>query len=75
MWGSSQPPPLGGAVGCNLCLAVDGVVGLGIRLLIGLLVGRAVGRYVGLMVAGNGIVGLGIGSLIVRDYFKTNAVD
>ncbi len=39
--GSLQPPPLGGAIGCNVCLTVvrDGVVGLGVELLIvGLLV-------------------------------------
>ncbi len=62
-----QPPPLGGAVGRDVCLTVvgNGIVGLGVGLLvIGLLVGRAIGHDVGLMVVGNGVVGLGIGLLV-----------
>jgi hypothetical protein len=65
--GSLQLPPLGGAVRRDVCLTVvgDGVVGLGIRLLIvGLLVGGAIGGNVGLMVVSDGIVGLGVGSLV-----------
>ena len=57
--GSLQLPPLGGAVGRNVCLTVvgNGIVGLGVGSLIGgLLVGGAIGRDVGLMVVGNGIV-------------------
>ncbi len=64
---SLQPPPLGGAVGRNVCLTVvsNGVVGLCIGLLVvRLLVGRAVGRDVGLMVIGNGVVGLGVDCLL-----------
>jgi hypothetical protein len=67
-WGSLQPPPLGGAVGRNVCLTVigNGVVGLGVRLLvIRSLVGGAVGRDVGLMVVGDGVVGLGVDRLLV----------
>ncbi len=81
--GLSQLLPLGGAVGHDVSLTVigDGVVGLGVGLLvIGLLVGGAVGRDVGLMVVGDGVVGLGIGLLVggllnVGDFFLTNAVD
>jgi hypothetical protein len=65
--GSLQPPPLGGAVGRDVCLMVvgDGIVGLGVgSLVIGLLIGGAVGRDVGLMVVGNGVGGLGVGSLV-----------
>ncbi len=61
-----QPPPLGRAVGRNVCLTVvgNGVVGLGVGLLVvRLLVGGAVGRDVGLMVVGNGVVGLGVDRL------------
>ncbi len=78
-----QSPPLGGAVGRDVCLTVvgDGVVLLGIRLLIvGLLAGRVIGRDVGLMVVGDGVIGLGIGLLVggslnVREFFLTHAVD
>ncbi len=65
--GSFQPPPLGGPVGRDVCLTVvgDGVVRLGVRLLIlGLLIGGAIGHDVGLMVVGNGVVGLGVGLLV-----------
>jgi hypothetical protein len=65
--GSLQPLPLGGAVGRDVCPMVvgDGIVGLGVGLLIiALLVGGAIGRDVGLMVVGNGVVGLGVGSLV-----------
>ncbi len=58
-----QPPPLGGAIGRNVCLTVvgDGIVGLGVgSLIIRLLVGEAVRHDVGLMVIGNGVVGLGL---------------
>jgi hypothetical protein len=58
-----QPPPLGGAVGRDVCLTVvgDGVVGLGIgSLVIRLLVSGAVGRDVGLMIIDDGIVRLGV---------------
>jgi hypothetical protein len=68
-WGSLQPPPLGGAVGHDVRLTVagNGVVGLGVGLLVvGLLVNGAIGRDVGLMVVGNGVVGLGIGLLVGR---------
>ncbi len=61
--GSLQQPPLGGAVRRDVCLTVvgDGVVGLGIGLLvIRSLVGGAVGHDVGLMVVGDGVVGLGV---------------
>ncbi len=57
--GSLQPPPLGGALGRDVCLTVvgDGVVRLGVGLLVvGSLVGGAVGRDVGLMVVGDGVV-------------------
>ena len=57
--GSLQPPPLGGALGCDVCLTVigDGIVGLGVGLLVvGSLVGGAIGRDVGLMVVGDGVV-------------------
>jgi hypothetical protein len=82
-WGSLQPPPLGGAVGRNVCLTVvgDGIVGLGVgSLVVGLLIGGAVERDVGLMVVGNGFVGLGVRSLVggllnVGDFYLTNAVD
>ncbi len=50
-----------------MCLTVvgDGIVGLGVGLLVvKLLVGRAIGRDVGLMVVGNGIVGLGMDRLL-----------
>ncbi len=78
-----QPPPLGGAIGCDVCLTVvgDGVVGLGIGLLvIRLLVGEAVGRDVGFMVIGNGVVGLGVDCLLadcstLGSFLLTNAVD
>ena len=81
--GSLQPPPLGGAIGCNVCLAVvgDGVVGLSVRsLIVRLLVGRAVGHDVGLMVVGNGVVGLGVDRLSAGcstsgSFLLTNAVD
>jgi hypothetical protein len=81
--GSLQPPPLGGAVGRDVCLTVvgDGVVGLGVgSLVVGLLVGGAIGRDVGLMVVGDGVVGLGVGLLVGRlldvgDFFLTKAVD
>ncbi len=82
-WGSLQPPPLGKAIGRDVCLTVigDGIVGLGVRLLVvGLLVGGAMGRDVGLMVVSNGMVGLGVGLLNgglldVGELFLTNAVD
>ncbi len=78
-----QPPPLGEAVGRNVCLMVvgDGVVRLGIGLLvIRLLIGGAVGRDVGLMVVGDGVVGLGMDrSLADRStsgsFLLTNALD
>ncbi len=81
--GSLQPPPLGGAVGRNVCLTVigDGIVGLGIGLLvIRSLVGRAIGRDVGLMVVGNGVVRLGMDRLsedcsTLGSFLLTNAVD
>ncbi len=63
-----QPPPLGGAVGRNVCLTVvgDGIVGLDVgSLVVRLLVGGAVRRDVGLMFVGNGIVGLGMDRLSV----------
>jgi hypothetical protein len=65
--GSLQPPPLGRAVGCDVCLMVvgNGVVGLGIGLLIiRSLVDRAIGRDVGLMVVNDGVVGLGVRLLV-----------
>jgi hypothetical protein len=82
-WGSLQPPPLGGAVGCNVCLTVigDGVVGLGIRLLVvRSLVRRAIWRDVALMVVGNGVLGLGMDCLsmdcsTLGSFLLTNAVD
>jgi hypothetical protein len=78
-----QPPPLGGAVGRDVCLTVvgNGVVGLGIRLLIvRSLFGRAVRCDVGLMVIGNGVVGLGMDCLsadcsTLGSFLLTNAVD
>ncbi len=81
--GSLQPPPLGGAVGHDVCLTVvgDGIVGLGVGLLaVRLLVGRAVRRDVGLMVVGNGVVGLGVDCLLADcstsgSFLLTNAVD
>ncbi len=81
--GSLQPPPLGGAVGRDVYLTVvgDGIVGLGIGLLIvRLLVGRAVGRDVGLMVVGDGVVGLGVDRSsadrsMLGSFLLTNAVD
>jgi hypothetical protein len=81
--GSLQPPPLGGAVGRNVCLTVvgNGVVGPSVGLLvIRLLVGGAVGRDVGLMVVGNGVVGLGMDRSSVDrsmsgSFLLTNAVD
>ncbi len=45
-WGSLQPPPLGGAIGHDVCLTVvgNGVVGLGVKLLlVRLLVGGPLG--------------------------------
>ncbi len=82
-WGSLQPPPLGGAVGRDVCLTVvgDGVVGLGVGLLVvRLLVGGVVGRDMGLMVIGNGVVGHGMDRLLVDrstsgSFLLTNAVD
>ncbi len=81
--GSLQPPPLGGAIGRDVCLMVigDGVVGLGVgSLVIRSLVGGAVGRDVGLMVVGDGIVGLGMDCssadrLTSGSFLLTNAVD
>jgi hypothetical protein len=78
-----QPPPLGGAVGRDVCLTVvgDGLVRLSMGLLVvGLLFGGAIRRDVGLMVVGDGVVGLGVGSLVgglldVGEFFLTNAVD
>jgi hypothetical protein len=78
--GLLQPPPLGGAVGCDVCLTVigDGIVRLGVRsLVIGSLVSRVIGRDVGLMVVGDGVVGLSVRSLVggllnVGDYFFNN---
>jgi hypothetical protein len=68
-WGLLQPPPLGGAIGRDVCLTVigDGVVGIGVRLLVvRLLVGGAIGRDVGLMIVGNGVVRLAFGLLVGR---------
>ncbi len=81
--GSLQPPPLGGAVGRNVCLTVvgDGVVRLGVgSLVVRLLVNGAFGHDVGLMVAADGIVGLGVDHLLVDrstsgSFLLTNAVD
>ncbi len=81
--GSLQAPPLGGAIRRNVCLTVigNGVVGLGVRLLIiRLLVGGAVGRDVGLMVIGDCIVGLGVDRLLadrltLGSFLLTNAVN
>ena len=64
-----QLPPLGGAVGCDVCLTVvsNGVVGLSVGLLVvRLLVGGAIGRDVGLMVVGNGMVGIGVDCLLAN---------
>jgi hypothetical protein len=63
-----QLPPLGGAVGRDVCLTVigNGVVGLGIgSLVVRSLIGGAVGRDVGLMVVDDGVVGLGVDCLLV----------
>ncbi len=81
--GSLQPPPLGGAVGRNVCLTVisNGVVGLGIGLfVVRLLIGGAIGHDVGLMVVSNDIVRLGMDcSLADRStsgsFLLTNTVD
>ncbi len=81
--GSLQPPPLGGAVGRDVCLTVvsNGVVGLGVGLLIiRLLVDGAIGRAVGLMVVGDGVIGLGVDRLsadrsTLGSFLLTNAVD
>jgi hypothetical protein len=81
--GSLQPPPLGWAVGHDVCLMVvgDGVVGLGVGLfVIRLLISGAIGRDVGLMVIGNGVVGLGVDCLLADcsksgSFLLTNAVD
>jgi hypothetical protein len=81
--GSLQPPPLGGAIGRNVCLTIvgDGVVGLGVgSLVVRLLVGRAVGRDVGLMVIGDGVVGLGVDHMsadcsMSGSFLSTIAVD
>ncbi len=78
-----QPPPLGGAVGRDVCLTVvgNGIVGLGVELLVvRSLVGRAVGHDVGLMVVSNGVVGLGVDCLsadclTLGSFLLTNAVD
>ncbi len=81
--GSLQPPPLGGAVGCNVCLTVvgNGVVRLDVRsLVVRPLVGRAVGCDVGLMVVGDGVIGLGVDCLSADcstsgSFLLTNALD
>ncbi len=81
--GSLQPPPLGGAVGRDVCLTVigDGIVGLGVgSLVVRLLIGRAVGLDVNLMVIGNSVVGLGVDCLSADrstsgSFLLTNAVD
>ncbi len=81
--GSLQPPPLGGAVGHDVCLTFvgDGVVGLGVGLLVvRLLVGGAVGHDVSLMVVGDGVVGLGVDRSsadrsTLGSFLLTNAVD
>jgi hypothetical protein len=81
--GSLMPPPLGGAIGRDVCLTVvgNGVVRLGVGLLVvKLLVSGAVGRDVGLMVIGNGVVGLGVDCssadrLTSGSFLLTNAVD
>ncbi len=78
-----QPPPLGGAVGRDVCLTVvgNGIVGLGVgSLVIRSLIGGAVGHDVGLMVVGNGVVGLGVDPLSADrstsgSFLLTNAVD
>ncbi len=77
-----QLPPLGGAIGHNVCLTVvgNGIVGLGVGLLIvRLLVGGAVGHDVSLMIVGDDVVGLGVDcSLADRStsgsFLLTNAV-
>ncbi len=81
--GSLQPPPLGRAVGRDVCLTVvgDGVVVPGIGwLIVRLLVGGAVGCDVGLMVVGDGVVGRGVNRLLADcstsgSFLLTNAVD
>jgi hypothetical protein len=81
--GSLQLPPLGGAVGHDVCLTVvgNGVVGLGVRsLVVRLLVGRAIGHDVGLIFVGNGVIGLGVDCssadcLTSGSFLLTNAVD
>jgi hypothetical protein len=81
--GSLQPPPLGRAVGCDVCLTVvgNGVVRLGIGLLVvRLLNSGAVGRDVGLMVVGDSVVGLGVdhssaNCSTLGSFLLTNAVD
>jgi hypothetical protein len=81
--GSLQPPPLGRAVGRDVCLTVvgNGIVGLGVgSLVVRSLVGRAIGCDVGLMVVSDGVIGLGVDrSLADRStsgsFLLTNAVD
>ncbi len=81
--GSLQPPPLGGAIGCDVCLTVVGnsIVGLSVEsLIVRLLVSRAVGCDVGLMVVGDGVVGLGVDCLLadrstLGSFLLTNALD
>ncbi len=81
--GSLQPPPLGRAIGRDVCLTVvgDGVVVLGAGLLVvRSLVGGTIGGDVGLMVVGNNVVGHGVDcSLADRSmsgsFLLTNAVD
>ncbi len=78
-----QLPPLGRAVGRDVCLTVvgNGVVGLGVGLLVvRLLFGGAVGRDVGLMVVGDGVVALGMDCssadrLTSGSFLLTNAED
>ncbi len=81
--GSLQPPPLGGAIGHDVCLTVvgNGIVGLGIGLLVVRpLINEAVGSDVGLTVVGNGVVELGVDCssadrLTLGSFLLTNAVD
>ncbi len=81
--GSLQPPPLGGAVGRDVCLTVvgNGVVGLGVgSLVVRLLVGGAIGRDVGLVVVSNSVVGLGVDRSsadrsTLGSFLLTNTVD